>query len=820
MKRDPQRGGARRGPAKTVLGLAALSLLVAGALALLAAHDLERLGGERFERALVRLVERSDELARRAAHFDAERALAKLGSGTANGLLYRFDERVADASVEGDGRSANADASRTPDLPRFELEPGETPTFAAPGGEAPDPDGVLRLAATPGRPLVTRGPLAVDARSVGEIRIRMSAARGRRATLRWSDGERVLGMLALVLIPGETMRTYVIDAASLLRDSLTYDWSGAPVVIRELTLDPSDVAGDAVALDFVRFVSPLAAFGAETHGTRHADAGGELRACLFARTSIDLAYTLDLPPGDRRFRAGVAAVRGGEPVEVRVLVGERGARRELARLSVTGRERWRELSVDLSHLPAGPATLTLSSTSAAPNVALWSNPALWTPPRKRTHVVVLLEDTLRADRTSLVDPALDTTPFKARLFEEGVVFDNAFSQATKTRPSCPSLMTSLPPSATGVWDFADALDGRFVTLAEVLRSQGFETAAFVQNPNAGPAAGLHQGFSAVFDKDRMGRRAEDAYGDTAGDWIAAHEGRNLFLYLHLVDPHGPYDPPPPFDAPFRRDAPPADGTPRRADLDAPGAEQVSRAGRRLLYDGEVAHNDHALRAFVERLEAEGMLADTLLVFLSDHGEHLGEHDLWEHHPPGYAQVLHVPLALRFPGRLPAGARFAENVQLLDVMPTVLELVGIDPGGLLLHGDSLVSLIRGGDPEPWRERAVLSEEVMERRGARAPDAWGSLFVGRWHLLHSRSFAEKALLPGHAGMRLFDRAADPAERAPRRRFAADLLLQRRLRSSLRTLSENHARLWSAVTAGSGGAVLHRAEDLERLEELGYL
>jgi hypothetical protein len=147
---------------------------------------------------------------------------------------------------------------------------------------------------------------------------------------------------------------------------------------------------------------------------------------------------------------------------------------------------------------------------------------------------------------------LPTSPFKDQMMEKhGIVFLNAVSQATKTRPSVPSLMTSLLPTATGVWDFADMLRDEYLTLAEILRSQGFSTASFIQNNNAGPQAGLHQGFSILLDNRSVSVKTEEVFGKRLESWLERNRDRNFFLYVHVMDPHGIYDPPPPFDQWYR-----------------------------------------------------------------------------------------------------------------------------------------------------------------------------------------------------------------------------------------------------------------------------
>ena len=121
----------------------------------------------------------------------------------------------------------------------------------------------------------------------------------------------------------------------------------------------------------------------------------------------------------------------------------------------------------------------------------------------------------------------------------------ARSQDNVTRTSLPSMMTSLLPSVTGVWGFADMLRPEFLTLAEVLRQQGCATGSFVQNSNAGPASGLQQGFEVTADYTVRGTTETLLDGEPLWNWLRTHKDRNTFVYLHIVDPHGPYAPPAP-----------------------------------------------------------------------------------------------------------------------------------------------------------------------------------------------------------------------------------------------------------------------------------
>ena len=216
----------------------------------------------------------------------------------------------------------------------------------------------------------------------------------------------------------------------------------------------------------------------------------------------------------------------------------------------------------------------------------------------------------------------------------------------------------------------------------------------VQNGNAGVHAGLHQGFDSIEDPRILGPRANEVFRRRVDRWLERWSGRNAFLYLHLIDPHGPYDPPPPYDRWFRAAPAVDDYVAELREIDPPWIERPTAAGRRNLYDGEVLYNDDQFGELLELLSARGILEDTLFILLADHGEKLGEDGAWGHQPPGFVEGIHVPLFMVKAGTITPGRRIVEPVQLIDVMPTVLDLAGIDTSELVLQGDSLVPLLRG------------------------------------------------------------------------------------------------------------------------------
>ena len=207
----------------------------------------------------------------------------------------------------------------------------------------------------------------------------------------------------------------------------------------------------------------------------------------------------------------------------------------------------------------------------------------------------------------------------------------------------------------------------------------------------------------------------------------------------------------------------------------------------MLYAGEVRNNDTHMQTLMTALDELQLRRNTLLVFLSDHGEHLGERRLWEHTPPGFAPVLHVPLIMSLPGTLPEGARVRPAVQLVDVLPTILELLGIPTESLLLQGDSLVSLVRGERPSFWANRVLWSDETMSYASKETTDVWGSLFFRRWHLLRS---------PRLRRVEVFDFVADPQESLPRE---PGLLARRANRGAVKLMHEikqANMAIWRAM------------------------
>ena len=384
-------------------------------------------------------------------------------------------------------------------------------------------------------------------------------------------------------------------------------------------------------------------------------------------------------------------------------------------------------------LPAGAVRIVLaarvigaSPADAALVRGVYGIPVAWrdrkVPAADAPNVLLLSIDTLRADRLGCYGYTRGTSPHLDRLVAEGTLFEWAYSSAPWTLPSYASLFTSLLPAdhRAGVVSEREARFGTddvapkkttellrpdVGTLAEAARSAGWRTAGFYCNPYIGASAGVDRGF------DRWVRYQSGAKAgvDLAQAWIADNAKQPWLAFVHLIDPHMPYAPPAPYDERFA-------GT-KVEDLPAwPPSLGALRAQadenlRRLcsdLYDGEIAYADAQLGRLLEALRVSGELDNTVVILHSDHGEEFWEHGGCDHGHALHEELLRVPFAIVWPGRVPA-QRIATRVRTLDLYPTLAELLGWQAPHALADGVSLVPLLQGSASA--HDRRVTAEAIL-------------------------------------------------------------------------------------------------------------
>ena len=398
--------------------------------------------------------------------------------------------------------------------------------------------------------------------------------------------------------------------------------------------------------------------------------------------------------------------------------------------------------------------------------------------QERPNLVLVTVDTLRADHTTPYGYGRDTTPVLARLAREGVVVDQAYAPMATTGPSHASMFTSRYPLSLGYLRNGQRLDEGLTTLAERLHAAGYRTSAAVSSFVLDKRLGFAQGFGTYdsrFEKQRatatmerwegltvpagFDRRADETT-DIALAWLARRgKDRPFFLWVHYFDPHQPYSPPTPWDGRF---APAAGKGP---------ADMVA------LYDGEIAFTDHGLGRLVDAIEAEGLSARTLVAVTADHGEGLMQHGHMGHGLHLYEEAVRVPLVFRWPGSLPAGARLPGPVEHVDLVPTVLDLLGVPRGQDELQGQSLAPALRGGTGTAGHDtrRAVFLQRRLYDAGVVSGFAVkGEKFAvraGQWKYIEA---------PEEETRELYDLGADPGE--TKDLFAADAAVADRLARGL--------------------------------------
>jgi arylsulfatase len=391
------------------------------------------------------------------------------------------------------------------------------------------------------------------------------------------------------------------------------------------------------------------------------------------------------------------------------------------------------------------------ATGAAPDL-----PAATGTPRARG-VLVVLVDTLRADHVGVYGGPPGLTPHMDALAAESLIFENAVATSSWTRSSVASLFTGRYPTAIDVLTKEDALSQEVVTLAELLSAAGYATYAVSANANAGAHFGFSQGFLRFEDdlpQSSDNTAAEDApvqYFPMVSAEAVTQRGFELldahpadepfFLYLHYVDPHGPYLP-----HPGVLDEPEPAGrfSGSRQDLAALDAlsdderTAADEARIRWLYAGEVKYCDQWLGRLFEGLAERGLYDELLIVLTSDHGEGLWDHEVRFHGKDLYEEMVHVPLLLRYPDAFGvAPERVREVVSHVDVAPTILEACGLEP------------------PPQYQGRRLLGVEADVRSGRRAGTAYAELTTHDIDIESIRDGDEKLIR---------DRSLDPEKAAP--------------------------------------------------------
>jgi arylsulfatase A-like enzyme len=392
------------------------------------------------------------------------------------------------------------------------------------------------------------------------------------------------------------------------------------------------------------------------------------------------------------------------------------------------------------------------------------------------NVLILVMDTVRADRVSALGYQRPTTPNLAQLASQGVLFESAFSTSSWTLPAHASLLTGRFPFEHGA-EFTE-YDGRYPTLAEAFQARGYRTAAFSANTFFfTPQVGLGRGFShfdamfcsladalmrPLYGRSLVILYEQATYGDVPGrqnaadinenflSWLGNGSEKPFFAVLNYFDAHAPYLPPVPFRSRFSIRPDPGgilNVWGDRETLERPDQKRDESDA----YDGAIAYEDAQIGQLLQSLRLRHLAQNTLVVVTADHGEFFGEHNLYLHQKALYLPGIHIPLIVSWPGHVPSGIRVEAPVSLASVPATVTDVI---PGKDSIHfpGLSLAGYWNGsGVQQP--ASLILSELVTRTHTSTAhPDRRiESLLSGKWHFIQKQGESPQ----------LFDWRADPSE-----------------------------------------------------------
>ena len=454
------------------------------------------------------------------------------------------------------------------------------------------------------------------------------------------------------------------------------------------------------------------------------------------------------------------------------------------------------------------------------------------PDEATPNVVVVLIDTLRADWLEPYGRDESTSPNIREFARHSAVFEQASAAAPWTLPSVVSLFTSTLLIEHGVTLDGQSLNPEFRTLAETLRERGYTTASFISNAYAGKISGLDRGF------DTLVRLGSPDLGIAIRKWIHGAPEPPFFLYAHNAQPHEPtnatdesrleFEEVPRKTVTAIRRATTRLRALMRADFKQKlplgatqnGNEQYAAlltlthwvAEVERLYSAAVLDADRFVGATIEALKASGAWEETVFILISDHGEEFGEHQGWLHDQSVYEELLHVPLLIRFPGDRHAGLRVATPVSILDVLPTLSELLGKRDFPTSMRGHSLLPILEGDDSD-FDGLRVMAVRHNRKKYTRAwKQQRGDLNValrdGSWKGIYNAEIGS---------IELYDLATDPAEQNDR---SADQPARAKAmrRAAVQALMAKGKTRAKPVSAGGYEALTQ--EQLGALRELGYV
>ncbi|UCE43341.1 MAG: sulfatase [Candidatus Aminicenantes bacterium] len=353
------------------------------------------------------------------------------------------------------------------------------------------------------------------------------------------------------------------------------------------------------------------------------------------------------------------------------------------------------------------------------NFAFWQNPVLYQKNNNGHNVILISLDTLRADHLGCYGYKRETSPAIDAFAEDSAQFLNTYSSSPWTLPSHVSLLTSLHCMNHMVHYEDEKMDSSLVTLADLLRQKGFYCSAFTGGGFVNAAYGFSKGFDSYGQSSRGIHQFDGAEWICRSvlNWIDNHKDRDFFLFIHTYQPHNPFSCPPPYNSLFLDKA---DEWKEIDILKLIGGKQgvfsnLSERERENiinLYDAEIRYTDEKLiEPLLKKLKDTGLYEQSTIIITSDHGEEFYDHRGWEHGHTLYNELLKVPLIIKFPGSEFAGKKIDTIVRLIDVMPTILDKMGLKRSGQSFDGKSLMPVLKDRENADRTFRAYKADNIL-------------------------------------------------------------------------------------------------------------
>lgn len=743
-------------------------------------------------------------------------------SGTPSADVIRLDDLLASAAVKASNANSSAVAAEPVEWRNW-FSTADI-TWQLVRGRIGYRNGDLMVSGEGSTPVIlSPKQQIIDWKLYQAVEIRMSAHGGNEIKIKIAGFE-------------ASQKLGTPDQYNLYRFELPVD---APPENRPMGIMPTDSLHDIVAINSIRLIPRRADFPKPIDRAATLGKLDEYRNVIYVHSPSSIAFSLSIPKS-AHLHFGTGITSKDSPVRFRVSID--GVSADLYSKTLGENEAWSDADVDLSAFGGRTVKLVFRTEANREGVvALWANPLLTAAaPKSLPNILIYTIDTLRADHASLYGYRRDTTPFLKKLGASGIVFTDCQAQSTWTKTSIASLLTSLYSFTHGIIHDSETIPPGAATLAEQLRAAGYVTASIVASPFAGRSSGLERGFDYLLEypiilrhrTERADRGTDSAaLNKVVFPWLERHHDEPFFLYAHSTDPHAPYRPPPPFEAAF---ANPADTAEFDRDYNAfktnreyGGGAIVTREkctgagvnGDRFIheaidrYDGEVLHNDHSFELLVDKLKQLGVLSNTLIIVLSDHGEEFWDHGWTAHGHSVYQELTHCLLMMWNPGLFPSPRRIETPVQLIDVMPTVLDLVKLKIPAKA-EGQSLAPLARGQSFDR-RGLVIASRFAGDHPAGVIPENSTDSFAiidSKWKFIY-RNKAQKVKINK---VELYDRVSDLAERHDVAGEHPEIV-EARMKDLARWIdAQNKVR---AMLGHTGNTEFDR-EAIKELRSLGYL